>query len=307
MSYHCVLTNPFDCFPVRLGGEMMQPSGLATLNWRGQITLPSSGNASYVFYPWASGSFITSSTASSPYTYGVVSGPYPGSSALAALAPNGRIVASGLRVVTTASATNNQGVVTIGCLPRSAVRNATDVSVTLDGFPTQATTVATQGFNEFFNFLQTESYPLKDGASAFYRPEDPLDYTFRDITVQSPADLAFGEDLQPFIVVGVTGAAASSVLLFELVTHIEYTVTTGTTGVVNTGRGDMAQQDLIDVAKGVVGDAVDSTIAGVVGGLDLKTALIQSGVSAVKGVGRAGLRYLANAASAYSNSNNLRQ
>jgi len=173
--------------------------------------------------------------------------------------------------------------------------------VTVDGFPFAASSAGTQGFNEFFNYLQTESYPLKLGASAFYRPQDPLDYTFRDITVAGSGPVVAGEDLLPFIVVGISGAAASSVLLFELITHIEYTVTTGTTGVVNTGRGRMSQQGLIDSATSVFGDAVDSTIQGVAGGMDLRTALVKGGITAAKSAAGLALKAAGNY---FSNTNN---
>jgi len=294
--YHCVLNNPFDCLPVRLGGEMMQPSGIATLSWRGQISTSAAGNLSLVYYPWGINPLLVSTSAASPYGYTVQAGPYPGSGALVSLAPNGRVIASALRIVTTASATNNQGIVTIGCLPRSNVQAAGTTAVTTDGFPITTTLAATQGFNEFFNYLETESFPLKDGSSAFYRPQDPLDYTFRDVTIGGNGVLELGEDLQPFIVVGITGAAASSIQLVEVITHIEYTVTTGTTGVVNTGQGRMSQQGLIDSARSVFGDALNSVVAGVTGGL--------RGVAAY-GVGRLVGALTDGNGSAYSNSNNV--
>jgi hypothetical protein len=297
--YACVLSNPFDCLPVRLGGENMQPSGIATLTWRGLISVPSNGFLSTVFYPWANTPLLSSGSASSPYTYAAISGPYPGSSALASIAPNGRVIASGLRVVTTASATNNQGVLTIGCLPRSALL-ASGGGLTIDGFPATALATATQGFNEFFNYLQTESYPLKDGASVFWRPEDPLDFTFRDIIILGNSNASPQEDLTPFIVVGVSGAAASSQLLFEIITHIEYTVTSGTTGVVNTGMGNMGAQQIIDTAKSVFANAIDSTIPGVAGGLHkgLTAAGQKLLTSGIKGLSD----YVGNK---FSNSNNV--
>jgi len=246
---------------------------------------------------------LVSVSATTPYGYTVQAGPYPGSAALASLAPNARVVASGIRIVTTASATANQGVLTIGCLPRSSViTTGATTTVTGDGFPTLTTLVATQGFNEFFNYLQTESYPLKLGASAFYRPEDPLDYTFRDIIIQGGPGLEIGEDLCPFFVVGVTGAAASTPLLVELITHLEYTVTTGTTGVVNTGTGRMSQQGIIDSAKSIFSDTVDSTIQGVTGGMGLKKALLNASIRAAKGLVSGALQ---SAGNYFSNTNNV--
>jgi hypothetical protein len=269
-NYYKVLSNPFDYSPVRLGGENMQPSGLATLVWRGVVVAGTNGQASFVFYPWATNPLLVSPTLSAPYTYTAVPGLYPGTATIEALAANGRIVSSGIRLVTTESATNNQGIITIGCLPRT---NALPTGgVTIDGFPYGATTTATQGYNEFFNYLQTESYPLKCGASAFYRPEDPLDFTFRGMNISGVSDIYGGDDLLPFMVVGISGALSGAHLLIEVVTHIEYTVVSGTTGVVNTGMGSMGVQDVINTGKALFGKLTDTTIEGVNGGLLGKVA-----------------------------------
>jgi len=303
--YRCVLSDPFSCLPVRLGGEMMQPSGTATLSWRGIINTSAAGNFSAVIYPTGQSPMQVSVSAASPYTYNAQAGPYPGSAALVGISPGGRVIAAGIRVVTTASATSNQGVITIGCLPRSSVNFTGSASLTEDGFPVSATLAATQGFNEFFNYLQTESYPLKLGASAFYRSEDPLDYTFRQLIIVGPGSAELSEDLCPFFVVGVTGAAATTPLLFELIVHIEYTVTSGTTGVVNTGVGRIPIQGLVDTGKTVFSRFVDSTIQGVSGGLGLKDALISAGTAgAARGVKSLIGSALNSAGNYFSNTNN---
>jgi len=271
LQYMRVLSNPWDDVPVRLGGETMQPSGIATLVLRLQFALPASGESSFVFYPYAgqlgsSSSILASPSPNAPYTYTSTFG-FPGAPALSSLATGGRIIAAGVRVVTTASSLDNSGILTIGCLPRESVSSVLGASsgVTDGGFPfILNTTVATQGKNEFLNYLSTESYPLKCGASAVWRPEDPLDFTFRRMIVSGPEQIS-PQDLTPFFVVGVTGALGSSVLLMEFVTHIEYTVSEGTTGVINTGMGNMGQQTIIDSAKRVFGGLVDSTFEGVSG------------------------------------------
>jgi len=157
----------------------------------------------------------------------------------------------------------------MGCLPRETINGVTNV--TNGGFPSGGGTLAaTQGFNEFLNYLQTESYPLKDGASAFFRPQDPVDFTFRDFpiitgggTVVVPAS-GLGT---PFFVVGVSGAVVSQQYLIEQILHLEYTVSDSVTGVINTGMGSMGTQQIINAGKSVFGNLVDTTIAGVIGGL----------------------------------------
>jgi len=115
--------------------------------------------------------------------------------------------------------------------------------------------------------------------------------------------------LCPFFVVGVTGAAATTPLLVEIITHIEYTVTTGTTGVVNTGTGIMSQQGIIDSAKAIFADTVDSTIQGVTGGMGLKKALLNAGIRAARGIASQAASQsrlaLQSAGNSFSNTNNV--
>jgi hypothetical protein len=253
----------------------MQPSGLATLTSRFQVAVSSTGNLSLVFYPWADAPVLGSTTAQAPYSYNrETQAAFPGASSLGSIATGGRVVAAGIRVFTLSSATNDQGLITIGCLPRDTINNASDF-LTNGGFPYDGTTtVATQGFNEFNNYLSTESYPLRCGASAVYRPEDPLDYTFRTLITSSGfVDVStFGTPLLPFFVVGVTGADNSSVLFCEIIAHIEYTVNEGTTGVVNTGMGNMDSVGSFASAKSIFSGFVDSTFQGVTGGLSTAAA-----------------------------------
>lgn len=283
-DYMNVLVNPWDMIPCRLGGETMAPSGIATLVLRFSQTASSAGNYSGVFWPTAGNTsnnpLLFSTSASAPYTY-ANQGVFPGSSSLASIATGGRVVAAGVRVLTLNSSTNNQGIVHIGCLPREAY-NGSAVN-TINGFPFTPGTTATQGFNEFANYLSTESYPLKCGASAVYRPQDPLDFTFRALITDGyegdSVDII--QELQPFFVYGVTGAAANAVLFFEVVLHIEYTVSEGSVGVIGTGMGNMSAQGLIDSAKGVFAGLVDSTFEGVAGGMrKAATGLAATGITA---------------------------
>jgi hypothetical protein len=270
-KYACCLRDPFDCIPVRLGGDCMMPTGTATLTSRSIISPGTGTSFSMVLYPWAQLNGFISVSAASPYSYpggttlGLPGG-FPQGPALANVANGARVVAAGVRIATLASATNDSGVITIGCLPRETLNIS---NVTGGGFPSGPTLAATQGFNEFLNYLQTESYPLKMGASAFFRPQDPLDYTFRNTplvtgagTANPPADQG-----SPFFVIGVSGAVPSQSYLVEQIVHLEYSVADSVTGVINTGMGTMGVQSIINSGKSVFSSLVDTTIAGVVGGL----------------------------------------
>jgi hypothetical protein len=237
----------------------------------------SAANTSFVVYPRAKSCLLSSSTASSPYTYAGIAN-YPSQAALLAVAAEGRVIAAGVRVMSAASATNDNGLITIGCIPRDRT-SASDASVTIEGFPSYGSTSATHGFNEFLNYLQTESYPLKQGASAFYRPQDPLDFTFRysPVLVADSTAIVVNQDLQPFFVVGITNATTSQSVLFELVTHIEYTVSADVAGVINTGFGGMSTHQVTTSATSVFANAMDTSISGVVGGLRQLGQLVGAG------------------------------
>jgi len=284
----------------------MMPTGTATLTLRSVV--PISPNTSIVIWPWAQFGNLFSNTAAAPYVYAVgnpgFAGTYPSGAGLQGIANGARIISAGVRVCSVASATADSGVITIGCLPREMLSDPIIAGgTTQGGFPVAATIVATQGFNEFLNYLQTESYPLKCGASAFYRPQDPLDYTFRTIPVVTgpPAPLIAGTELTPFFVVGISGATALSSVLVEQILHLEYTVSDAITGVVNTGIGDITQQGLIDAAKALFGTLVDTTIEGVAGGI--ADAAFNVGGRVLKGIlGPNRNRKNPGAASSYSSS-----
>lgn len=271
-AYKAVLNNPFDMIPVRLGGETMVPSGLATLVTRFAINVTSGGFGSMVFYPIAGAGGVNalfSGSAASPYSYTPISqAAFPGAPSLTAISAEGRIVAAGVRVFSTNNSTADSGLITIGCVPRDVSTSSALISAS--GFPiANGTATATQGFNEFEGYLSTETYPLKQGATAVYRPQDPVDFTFRGCIngVSLLSALGPGAQLVPFFVVGVSAAGNAAGLFVELVTHIEYTVGSGAAGIVNTGLGNMNSMDSFGVAKNLFGSIYDTTMAGVVGGL----------------------------------------
>jgi hypothetical protein len=310
-AYQNVLCNPFDNVPVRLGGENMQPSGLATLSCRGIIAL-TTGSLSAVFYPWATQPLVITSSVSSsgPYTYTASGLLFPGGPSLAAIAAEGRVVAAGIRVTSIDNSNNNQGVITIGCLPRNQV-NPNLLGTDADGLPWTATTAATQAAPQFYNYLQTESYPLRNGCSGFWKPEDPLDFTFREIpilNITGAASSPYGLDLTPCVVVGIQGANTTAQILVELISHIEYTVSAGTTGVVDTGYGDMTEQQIIDVNRGTFMGKINSVIEGVTGGFLDAASTVASSYIGPKGMKLLtdGSSALASSASSYfSNTNRM--
>jgi hypothetical protein len=270
--YKRCLMFPFDATPVRLGGECMMPTGTATLTLRSVVT-PGVASFSMVIWPWAITQNYISITAAAPYAYTAgglgLAAAYPSGASLNTIANGGRVIAAGVRVTSIAAATNDNGVITVGCLPRESTSDPFVAGgITAGGFPLTPTVVSTQGFNEFLNYLQTESYPVRCGASAFYRPQDPLDFEFRLVPdiIGSTNLLLANTPLTPFFVIGVQGASTTGSYIVEQILHLEYTVADGTVGVVNTGMGNISSQGLINAAKQVFGQVVDSTIMGVTGG-----------------------------------------
>jgi hypothetical protein len=288
VKYLMCLNNPFDNLPVRLGGETMMPTGLATFIRRGSVTLPAGGNYSIVCFPGQTGILVSATTAA-PYTYaGAVSGPNP--TAFKAVANEARIIAAGLRVTTMAPATSNGGIITMGCLPRDRLAVAWSATAyTSQGFPygTSATPAnVTQGSNEFFQYIQTEQYPLRAGASAVYRPEDPYDYIFHDYLVDENAFQA-NEDITPFFVCGITGAGASTNVFIEAITHMEYTVKPSFTGIINTEVGQMSTVQSFGAAKALLGEAQTTAYEGVDGGYKKESAFRKIAKGGVKLIGDA--------------------
>jgi hypothetical protein len=251
-----------------------------------------------VIYPWGFSPILSSVTASAPYAYTFApNSNWPSANALQTLANGARIIAAGVRVFTVQSATTDQGTLTVGCLPREATNftGAGNLPITEGGFPYSIVTGPTQGANEFLNYTATETYPLRDGATVVYRPQDPLDLTFRHEIVDGFGTIGSQQEteLTPFFVVGIIGAAASSSVMVEVMAHLEYTVADGVAGVVNTGIGSMTTPTAFGVLKSLFGTVIDTTKQGVTGGF---RALGQGFAQGLFG-GR-----LSQSASAYSSS-----
>jgi hypothetical protein len=283
-QYWNVLNNPWDKVPVRLGGETMQPSGLATCisRWVGN-TDSTHGCYSLVYYPWANNPLMESNSFDSPYSYNGTTYTFPQGPGIGALSTGGRIVAAGIRVTSLQSSTSDQGLITIGCLPRDSAAFDTTTHLSSGGFPWYTAAAATQGFNEFQNYLQTETFPFRCGASSVWRPEDPLDFEFRTQVTSGPntPDITSYTPLCPFFVVGFSGTAPSAQFLVEMISHIEYTINEGTTGVVNTAMGNMSSVESCGVAKKLFGGLVNTAFQGISGGLSgAAGGLLKAGIGA---------------------------
>jgi hypothetical protein len=281
-KYMCVLSDPWSCEPLRLGGEMMQPSAIASLTYKGIYTLSGTGQLSMVLYPRSSQPILSSVTASAPYTY-TASGVFSSGASLASVALGARIISAGVRVESVNSSQTDQGIAVAGCLPREVALNTTS-NLTTSGLPYSTSTTATQGFNEFNNYSQTEIFPLRDGFSCVYRPMDPIDFTFRDTLVTVPNGYVADEPLSPFLVVGISGAAANATVMVEYTVHLEYTVNEGFTGVVNQEQGVLTTPEL---AKAAVATFQNATNTATPGG---KSTWFDS----IKNFGKSALPYVAD-------------
>jgi hypothetical protein len=260
--YMCVLADPFSCEPVRLGGEMMQPSAIASLTYKGILLAGSNSTLSLVFYPRAVDPLLSSTNTGPPYTYVTQGVQFVSGASLGNIALGGRVISAGIRVQTVNSSQADNGIVTAGCIPRDVITIAGPAGVTLSGLPYDSTTGALQGFAQFNNYSQTEIFPLKSGCSVVYRPTDPLDFTFRDTLTGNPALYVIDEAMPPCMVVGISGCSGSSAILVELIAHIEYTVNEGSTGVVDQEMGTLTTPELAKIANATFQQATNTATSG---------------------------------------------
>lgn len=260
--YIRVLCDPWSADPVRLGGEMMQPTSIATLVYRGVVPLNSNGQLSIVAYPMASSGVLVSTTSSTgggttPYVYTANS--YPNGASLIASSLGARVIAAGMRITSIANSTQDSGLLTIGCLPREVTSTS---GLTPRGTPMTATTTATQGFNEFQNYAECEIFPLKNGAACVYRPQDPVDFTFRDTLVVNNTAWQLDEPLTPVFVAGISGGTSGSSVMIEITAHLEYTPAQQFIGIADLENGNISEQGLVDAIKGVFGDNQNTATPG---------------------------------------------
>jgi len=241
---------------------MMQPSGIATLTYKAAVTI-STAAASMVFYPRSLSPILLSVSTAAPYTY-TVNGSFGSGSNLASIALGARVISAGVRISSVASSQSDNGIITAGCLPRETAGIGANFAGNCSntGMPFLNTTIATQGFNEFNNYAQTEIFPVKDGFSCVYRPTDPVDFTFRDTLVTGPNTYVSEEPLSPYFVVGVSGITAGTALMVEYTVHLEYTVAEGFTGVVDQEMGQLTTPQLAKIANSTFSDSSNTATPG---------------------------------------------
>lgn len=300
-KYMCTLNDPFNCPPVRLGAGCSQPTGLATL-YSTTVFTPGATQMAIFVWPRSSDPFLTTTGTSNPYTYATGSLPssFPQASSLATIANAARVVSMGVKVTSSSSATNDNGVVTMGLLPRDPVAvQVTSGSLvvlpttTVNGLPLFATTSASVGSPEILNFEQTESFALRKGATAFWRPLDPLDFEFNEIAVNNPYSAGGGAGgaipsqaiVGNPIVIGLTGISTSSTVMLEVVLHLEYTKGPFVASVVNVGTGTMTSSFVERAADIVFGANTNTVREGITSGFQAAGNAIGGAIAG--GVGRA--------------------
>jgi len=177
-------------------------------------------------------------------------------------------------------------------------------SVSSSGFPiihqnisalNPAVDRATQGFNEFPSYDQTTVLPLRDGAAVFWLPEDPQSMQFikERITLQylksSVAAGAYENAtpiLDPFAVIGITGATVGTQLFFDLHLNIEATVNGPNSSLFDSAVGSMTSTEAFTVAKIVGGNRDNYVVPNP--SMSLGQHLASGITGAMPAIGRAG-------------------
>jgi hypothetical protein len=203
--------------PVRLGGETMVQTGLTTLHSVVPIGNGANTSFSVAVHPRLWNPVLISTSSAAPYTWGVASSGFPASTVttLQSLAAAARVVSMKVKVYTLASATTDNGALTIGLCPTdpsfSNLNSTGGVSVGVTGiaqtagtvsftninaysqagYPiTGAGTIGTQGFNEFPSEDWSDTLPLKDGAAVFWLPQDPYTLIFKSDRIRQSIEAA---------------------------------------------------------------------------------------------------------------------
>jgi hypothetical protein len=308
-AYACCLNDPFNCPPVRLGAGCKIPTGLATLFTTFNYTT-TVANTSFQIWPRPFDPILVSTTQTpgGPYVYTL--GPtFPQQAQLATIANGVRVVAAGLKITSTASAANDNGLVVSGLLPRDNFSpnalnpsgpSITQNTTTENGLAMFPTSTALLGFNEFLNLDQTESFAARKGATIWYRPEDPLDFTFKSLGFLKAISIQ-DEDIQiatPSFAVGLVGAAVGSTFLFELVLHVEYTTGPFVPSIMNAGMGNLTADGLQSIASAIFKTATNTAREGI-------NAAFQGGMQNVAGTAaRAAGNIINRVANYYSSTDN---
>jgi len=321
-KYMLCLNDPFNHGPVRLGAGCTQNTGLATLYATGFTTIGAGGVNTIFFWPRPFNPILASTTNTTPYTY-TPTLTFPQLASLQTIANGVRVVAAGIKVTSTASATQDSGAIVAGCLPRdnyapTTVTTGTPAAavvnlVTENGLPFAVgggTVIANVGVNELANMEQTETFALRKGATIFFRPQDPNDFIFKNEYqlvngLNAAGTVATIDDLQPsspVLACGILSGTAAAPFMLEIVLHVEYTVGPFTAAVINTDRGSMTPDVVQRAADTVFGKATNLVREGITGGFAMGAGAIANWM--VPGSGAIVGNLVNRAANYFTNSQN---
>jgi len=230
LAYMRCLNDPFNSPPCRSGVGTALPTGVWTAYARVPTATNGSGQASYVFYPGRlTNMMLSSGSTGAPYTWASFNTP-PQVAAAAILYERFRVTAAGIRVFPTQASTADSGVISMGLIPSlNSAANAQQFGIITGG--------GNYGYVEYPTYAEVSVAPFKQGMTCFWRPQDPISFSFGGYSGYSFAGGTFDNIFAiPFIVVGLSGCSASAAFDIEFIAHYESTITSGNAGVVSLQR-----------------------------------------------------------------------
>lgn len=264
-AYLACLDNPFDNAPARSGVDCGLPTALCTFYRRFTQQTNSNGSYSTVVHPRISSPNLSSSSNGAPYTYvgGVDFNQTP---AAQAVFSKGRVCSMGLRIRPLQPSTADQGRLSIGLLPAESI---TDIA-NMPGWGTSGT--FNYGFQEFAGLPTVSTYSFKDGASVYWRPQDPNSFVFQGTLINPSSSTDALDALQsvPFFVMGLSNTAPTASFDVEMVLHMECTIVSGYTGVISAQSSPVAYPPatLLNKVKEQFGHNLNkASHSGTIGGL----------------------------------------
>jgi hypothetical protein len=209
---------------------------------------------------------MASVSTAAPYNFSSLSPNYPQYTTVNALYEKARLLAAGIRIIPTMPSLSDGGSVTTALIPSIRVSDIVN-------FGQVTTLVGTYGFNEYPNFPESLVIPFKVGSSTYWRPQDPNSFVFKesvltDSVLYSSSSSFSQETLQgvPFIVIGMSGTAASCQFTVEIISHFEGTIAAGNAGVIDLQRANpINDATAISAADRVFGDSNRTSKPGWIG------------------------------------------
>jgi len=230
-GYMRCLNDPFNQPPVRPGVLCAVPTGLFSCYLRLPYTVTTTF-FSHTFVPWRlNHPFMGSGSAGNPYNYGAqIVNLFPQTTAIVALYEKARLLAAGFRLIPMQNSTNDAGQISSALIPGVRASNVNNFGIITGN-------TATQGFNEMLSYPETLSSPFKEGASIYWRPQDPNSFVFREATMTDTQSTT-NETLQdvPFLMMGLSGIANPCSYIVEMISHFEGTIAAGNAGVIDLQR-----------------------------------------------------------------------